>query len=141
MLTGGLAPAVLFGLVLATPAPFDSPADPNAKGYLGVSIRTDSQTNAITVVDVVADGPSDRAGLRVGDVVLKVGSYEPKGTDDLIREVAGHRPGQYVVLSVVRENEKHAVKIKLGRRPDDLPPVGGVAPGVPRKEKEPSPPK
>jgi S1-C subfamily serine protease len=136
MLKLALAPVVTYGLALLVPAPLDLPGDPNAKGYLGVQIRADPQTNAITVVDVVAEGPAEKAGLHVGDLVLKVGSYEPKTTEDLIRQVASHRPGQYVLLTVTRENEKRLVKIKLGRRPDDLQAVPGLPPGTPpRKDK------
>jgi S1-C subfamily serine protease len=138
MLNVALVPTVLGCLTLLVPAPPDVPADPNSKGYLGVQIRADIQTSGIVVVDVVAEGPADRAGLQVGDLVLKAGSYEPKDTDDLIRHVASHRPGQYLLLSIQRDDEKRTVKVKLGRRPEDLQPVPGSPPApaaTPRKEK------
>lgn len=46
--------------------------------WLGVSVDTDSLTGARVVVSVVPGGPADKAGVKPGDTLLKLGGVAPK---------------------------------------------------------------
>jgi len=46
--------------------------------WLGVELDTDSLTGARVVHAVVPGGPADRAGVKPGDTLLKLGGADPK---------------------------------------------------------------
>ncbi len=59
-------------------------------GYLGLDFARDpEETGARRVVDVLSKGPADQAGLRVGDVVTKIGGTELKADTNLDLLLAG----------------------------------------------------
>jgi S1-C subfamily serine protease len=84
------------------------------------------------IAEVVAGGPSDKAGLRGGDRQVQVGnSVIPVGgdiitemdgqnvtsSDGLIRMIRDHRPGDRVELKLVRKGEFLRIKVTLGEKP------------------------
>ena len=92
------------------------------RGWLGVSVQDlvpDQPTGqrAVLVTDVVRGGPSQRGGLRPGDVVLSVNGERTETSRALVRYVAAIAPGQPVRLAVQRENRSQDLTILVGRRP------------------------
>jgi len=81
---------------------------------------------------VVKGGPVDRAGLRGGDKQVRVGNSlilvggdvivemdgkEVLSSDDLIRMIRDHRPGESVELKVLRKGKFLRIKVTLGEKP------------------------
>jgi S1-C subfamily serine protease len=64
------------------------------------------QRSGVEVVEVVADSPAARAGLRAEDLVVAVNGSRIEGVDDLLREVSGDLIGSRVHLDLVREGQK-----------------------------------
>jgi serine protease Do len=64
------------------------------------------QRSGVEVVEVVADSPAARAGLRAEDLVVAVNGSRVEGVDDLLREVSGDLIGSRVRLDLVREGQK-----------------------------------
>ncbi|MCC5828552.1 MAG: PDZ domain-containing protein [Phycisphaeraceae bacterium] len=53
------------------------------------------------VMNVAADSPADRAGMRIGDLVLSIGDQDgPKTLEELGQWLAGHHEGQVVEFQV-----------------------------------------
>jgi len=84
------------------------------------------------IAEVVAGGPSDKAGLRGGDRQVQVGnSVIPVGgdiitemdgqnvtsSDGLIRMIRDHRPGDRVELKLLRKGKFLRIKVTLGEKP------------------------
>jgi putative serine protease PepD len=82
--------------------------------------------------EIVAGGPAERAGLRGGDRQVQVGnSLIPVGgdvitemdgkkvisSDDLIRMIREHRPGDRVELKLLRKGKFLRIKVTLGEKP------------------------
>jgi Do/DeqQ family serine protease len=99
-----------------------------SRGYLGVSIATNSPTFAkenklpaqhgAVIVDVDPKGPAARSGLQEGDVVVALNGTEVKTGDVLRNTIAMIKPGTTVDLQVVHMNgDKASVKAKLGELP------------------------
>ena len=65
------------------------------------------------VVAVVAGGPADRAGIRSGDVITKVGGQRIGGIDELIVAVREHAIGDKVRVSFSRGGSTHRVAVTL----------------------------
>ena len=53
----------------------------------------------------VPEGPADRAGVRKGDIVVRLGERPVAGNDDLIRTLTAETVGQRVELAVLRAGE------------------------------------
>jgi putative serine protease PepD len=84
------------------------------------------------IAEVVAGGPADRAGLRGGDRLVQVGNSvipvggdvitemdgeEVASSDDLIRMIRDHRPGDNVELRVLRKGRFLPIKVTLEEKP------------------------
>jgi predicted metalloprotease with PDZ domain len=68
---------------------------------------------------VVAGGPADQAGLRKGDVIVRVHSRtvdSPAGLQDVVRAA---RVGQSVSVEVFRAGERRIVSVRLAARPGE----------------------
>jgi serine protease Do len=97
------------------------------RGYMGVGV-TDitpdiAQANDLGVnhgagVGEVSNGsPADKAGLRPGDVITKVGDMDINNTGDLTKALARYGPGQNVAVNYVRGGKQSTTTINLGQRP------------------------
>jgi S1-C subfamily serine protease len=62
--------------------------------------------SGVLVLEVMSDGPTARAGLQNGDVVVAFDGEPIAGVDDLHRALTVERAGQEVALIVLRRAEK-----------------------------------
>ena len=60
------------------------------------------------------DGPAERAGIEIGDIVLKFNGNELTGADDLARAVAEAAPGSAARLQVWRQGATKDMVVSLG---------------------------
>ena len=99
------------------------------RGYIGATIQNfttemaeaqglGDQKGAI-VSDLTAGGPSARAGLVPGDVVVAVNGRSVKSSSELTREVAKARPGDVLRLDVIRDGRRRPVEVHSGVRPSE----------------------
>lgn len=94
------------------------------RGWLGIKIQEVSPEHAksfglaraagVLVASVERDGPGGRAGLQIGDIILKINNKEISGTSELIRAVSDSAPGVRIKLQVWREGEAKEVAVVLG---------------------------
>lgn len=78
---------------------------------------TAGQREALLVVSVESDGPADKAGLSLGDVILSVGGERVAKLGDLLAQLGEDRVGQEVQVSVLRAGVVQELRITLGSRP------------------------
>ncbi|WP_457596323.1 DegQ family serine endoprotease [Hydrogenimonas sp.] len=103
-------------------------------GYLGVSISDltpdlrkvyDHKEGAV-VVNVEKDTPAAKAGLKRGDLIVKVDDTPIHDASDLKNTIGALPPGKKVRLSIERNRKTKVVEVKLGRFPDsELKAEGG----------------
>ena len=93
------------------------------RSYLGVTTEPTSASNpgGARVVAVVAGGPADRAGIRVGDVIAKVGVTAVHDPSDIAVAIAGKKPGDTVAVRVLRSGLTQGMDVTLGTRPAHTP--------------------
>ena len=97
------------------------------RGYLGVMIQDVNddlaaamdldRTAGIVISDVVDGSPADRAGLKTGDVLLRLDGDEVPSVARFRSKVAGLGPDTSVELDLVRNGKTKTVKAKLGLLP------------------------
>lgn len=81
-------------------------------GYLGVVVQRDAQ-GRLLIEEVQPESPAAKAGLKKGDVVLKVGD-QPVRTADAFREwVQARGPGQTVKLALQRGGTPTEIAVVL----------------------------
>jgi serine protease Do len=103
-----------------------------ARGWLGLFMHP-VDPKAITGMDDVAggspplgvaidwtvpDSPSNRAGLKPGDLVVAYAGRDFSSTAELRERIAATPPGQRVALTVWRAGKKETVYAEMGRMPD-----------------------
>lgn len=99
------------------------------RGYLGVSIQPITEDLADSlglphnrgefVQTVVADGAADRAGIKPGDVVIRVDGKDVTNEQTLSFLVANIAPGSRVPIELLREGRKQTVYATVGKRPSE----------------------
>ncbi|GIG42525.1 serine protease [Dactylosporangium siamense] len=98
-----------------------SAADQLAKGgkvshpYLGVQLGDGD--NGALIGGVVASGPADKAGIKTGDLVTKIGTTTINGATDLINAVQAAKVGDQVTMTIKRNNAEQQVTVTLGESP------------------------
>src|SRR5262249_40881805 len=70
-----------------------------------------------TLTDVAADGPADRAGLKLGDIITKLGDQPIKSNVDLLEAVRSHKADDRVKIRVMRDKEERDIDLTFGQRP------------------------
>jgi S1-C subfamily serine protease len=124
----GITACLLASLTfIHAPVPPEPAPDPMARGYMGITV----QTGGLAIESVEPNQPADKAGLRPGDILVRVGTLEPQTFDQVIAHVCSFRPGAIVEIEVKRGNQRKTVKVKLACRPERLDPPGTI-PGHPR---------
>ena len=93
-------------------------------GYLGVSIETTPQGN-LAAADVQPDSPAAKAGIRKGDLILKIGDQEVPDADGFRELLSAHAPGEAVRLGIVRKNRIVELTVTLGAASKPLRAEGG----------------
>jgi putative serine protease PepD len=84
---------------------------------LGVSV-SDVQGNTLNqgaqIQSVEGSGSGSKAGLKKGDVVTKVDGQVIDGSESLVATIRGHRPGEKVQITYVRDGKTSTITADLG---------------------------
>jgi serine protease Do len=81
----------------------------NAVGELGLKNR-----QGALVSSVVPDGPSAKAGLEPGDVIVQFNGKPVKDRDALVSMVVATPPNTTVPVRIVRDKEEKTINVKVG---------------------------
>ncbi len=94
------------------------------RGWFGFSFRVSREaslgrtpTETVSVESVVSGSPADRAGLRSGDVLLRLGEYEASGRT-VERAARGVHAGDTLRLRVRRGSEPRTLTLVAAARPE-----------------------
>lgn len=101
---------------------FDETINGSYEG-IGCTVAT-LEDGTISVIDMFEDSPSYKAGLKVGDIILKVDgeSYEGKNSNDISNYIKNSGKSK-IVLTVKRDNEEKEISINLSKV--EIPHVSG----------------
>ncbi|HXV73206.1 MAG TPA: DegQ family serine endoprotease [Sphingomonadales bacterium] len=116
------------------------------RGWIGVTIQQVTQETAgslglakaegAIVSEVVADGPSAKAGLKPGDIITVFNGEPIEDWRELPRVVAETGIGKTVKLTVIRDGKSRELTITTGDLETNLAPqqvAGAPAPETPRE--------
>lgn len=72
----------------------------------------------------VPGGGAERAGLKDGDVIVRIGDAPVASWDALGPTLGRHSAGDTLPVTVIRDGQKHTVDVTLGGRPERAVPTG-----------------
>ncbi len=73
--------------------------------------------SGVLIRGIVRNGPAERAGILVRDVVLEIDGKPTRDTTALLARIAELPPGSTVTVKVWRERKLAGVDVTVGRRP------------------------
>jgi len=74
--------------------------------------------SGVLVSQVFADDPADKAGIKVGDIILKVDGQEITSSRELSRMIAGLEVGKQARITILRDGKAKTLSVKLAKRED-----------------------
>lgn len=69
------------------------------------------------IMDVVRNGPADKAGIKRGDIVIEFNGEKIETADDLVVRVMRCKVGDRVRLGIVRGDQRLTIEVTLEERP------------------------
>lgn len=107
--------------------------DEDKKGYMGIesAISIDSSVNQMYNIPVGAylkkiteNGPADKAGIQIGDVIIAIDGQEVNSYDDVQNQMNYYAAGDSVTLTIMRANgnryEEKQIEVKNLLTRDEL---------------------
>jgi serine protease Do len=97
-------------------------------------LRSLGADHGVVVGEVAPGGPSERAGVRRGDVITAVDGTPVRTGDDLVNKVAATPIGRRVTLRVVRDKKVQDIPVVIEERSKVFPEIAGEENEVERGE-------
>ena len=91
----------------------------SARGFrvtLGVVPDYSEEVQGMKVSDVRPGTPAEKAGIKPGDVIIKLGEREIKNIYDYTYALGDFNPGDEVEVIILRNGEKLSFKVKFEER-------------------------
>ena len=85
-------------------------------GFLGVQL--DENVDAPTITGFAPDSPAEKAGLKSGDVIVKIQDKPVKSLEELMEIMKTTKPGDKLAVTVKRDGKEQTVNVTLGTRPE-----------------------
>ncbi len=99
------------------------------RGYLGVEIQMVDADLAkkfgieepigVLISKVYEDSPAEKAGLKVGDLILRYDGKKVESPSHLQMMVISTEPGTKVKLEIVRGKKHGIIEVRVGKRPSE----------------------
>lgn len=99
------------------------------RGYLGIapqsltadlaeSLGLPRERRGVLVAEVIAGTPAAEAGLRNGDVIIRINNEVVNDQRDLFQRIGAIPPGERVDLRIIRDGRERNVRVRLAERPE-----------------------
>ncbi len=75
------------------------------------------QTQGVIITGVLQDGPAAKAGIKPGDVLLRVAGKDIQNVGELLTHIASLPPGQQVKVELARRNAAMTLDVTPAQRP------------------------
>jgi putative serine protease PepD len=88
----------------------------SGRAWLGVELRT-LAGRGVVVADTAAGGPAARAGLRAGDVIVRIMGRPTTSVDDVAAAIAAQRPRRAITIEARGPRGTRSLTVRLGKLP------------------------
>lgn len=80
------------------------------KSYLGLPLDIE---NGVVVVEVIKDGAAYKAGIKEGDIVVKIGDIDVETFKDFRIGLYQHQSGDEVEVGIIRDGKSETITVTL----------------------------
>jgi serine protease DegQ len=97
------------------------------RGWIGVGVQDITKEIAdsfklaaaggVLITQVERGGPADKAGVKLGDVLLRVNDRAVADTTGMLNMISALQPGEQARLKLTRNQSESELSITIGRRP------------------------
>ncbi|MBM3334940.1 trypsin-like peptidase domain-containing protein [Candidatus Sumerlaeota bacterium] len=101
------------------------------RGYIGILMTDPDNFGALAahegyegkkgvgIVEVFPGTPGEKAGLRQGDIIVRVDGKEVESNLTVVRTVTAHRPGEKMIFEIFRNGKTEKVTVTAGEWPSE----------------------
>lgn len=111
---------------LISPADKTGSMEPRPPALLGVVPAPANK--GVRIHKILPESAADRAGLKVGDLILSVNSAPVRAPRELVETIQKYASGTIVAVEYERGGKTHTIQIALGTRPETQSLRGKQAP-------------
>jgi S1-C subfamily serine protease len=83
---------------------------PPKASYIGVQIAK-GKDGAVVVLSVIADGPAKKAGLKGGDVILRIDGTKPADLAAAVKVIKSLKAGKKTKFDVKRDGKDKTIEV------------------------------
>lgn len=114
--------ATLVGGGIATQARADlQGADPSGvvgvqaheRAILGVAVTRTDDAQGARVIEILPEGPAEKAGLTIGDVITAIGAQATPGPAEVNRAIIALKPESKVEITFLHEGQERKTQVTL----------------------------
>ena len=97
-----------------------------SRGWIGVTVQDLDEVTAkalgikeakgALIGSVMPNEPADKAGLKSGDIVVKIENTPITSASDLTKVIASYKPGSKIKVTAVRDGKEKQFTVTLGER-------------------------
>lgn len=94
------------------------------RGFFGVESQMfssapieDNSQKGVLVTNLSQNGPAQRAGIQIGDIIVKFGNTEVQSPAQMVNMVGNMKPGAVVTVQVLRKNKLYNIPVEIGEYP------------------------
>jgi WD40 repeat protein len=89
------------------------------KGFCGIRVDQSAE-GLVTIREVIPASAAEAAGFQVGDILRKVGGVAITNPTESVDQISSYLEGDEVEFGFERAGEARTLKIRLGKRPENL---------------------
>ncbi len=93
---------------------------PKDRPSIGVSLSG----NDLKIIDIISKSPAEIAGLKVGDIILKIDNIKIDGTIHLINTIIEKGYGRKIMITIRRQENEFQVPLTIGLKEENKLPEG-----------------
>ncbi len=86
----------------------------NSGNYTGIGADIISKSNAIVIRNIIKSSPADKAGLKIGDEIFKIGDIQVKDYNEDAGELLKGAPKSEVILELKRHTTNKKITLERG---------------------------
>ena len=86
----------------------------NSGNYTGIGADIISKSDAILIKNIIKSSPADKAGLKIGDEIIKIGDIQVKDYNEDAGELLKGAPESEVIIKLNRHTSTREITLKRG---------------------------
>ena len=80
-----------------------------------LGVVTEGHDKGAEIKSITKDSGAEKAGLKKGDVITKIGEKQIEDTDDVTKAIRAQKPGEKIAITYLRDGKEQKVTAELGK--------------------------